>query len=140
MKTSWQDEITTGKILGWVEYTPFYHLTPMSRLSSIMAEGLKLPGDVEQSLSKYIYDPKLVPGIYLEEDDVVLLGSIAKLARERGYIEPLSMLRVMVKDTMRFVYDPDMSLGAIVVLEAIPKELITIEVQQVTEEMIREAM
>lgn len=135
---NWQDHITTGQSLSWGEYEPFYHVTPKSRLPQITSQGLILPSPERQALLGYIQEPEPVPGIYLSEDKDMILYAIAGTAMERGFPEPLSLLKVWVKNTVRWTSDPDGPPGTIVVLENIPPELVWVEIDEITLEMIPE--
>jgi len=138
MVDSWKDFITTGRQLGWPTYTTFYHVTPKSRVPSILKEGLKLPSPDRQALSNYIENPNLVPGIYLDEDRAMILHTIAGVAMERGYTEPLTLLAVWVKDDLRLTSDPDGPPGSIVVLDQISPELISVAIDVIEKSMTLE--
>ena len=138
MTTEWSDYITTGKQANWPKYTLFYHVTPKSRIPSILANGLGIPFEEQVELSKLAGVGIPIPGIYLNEDKEMILFAIAGIAMVKEFGKPLSLLKVWVKDDMKWVDDPDGPPGSIVVLDPIPPELVWIEEEEITEEMIPE--
>lgn len=138
MTTNLDYVIWTGKQRGWSRYTLFYHVTPKSRLSSILAEGLLIPEREDIVLSRLIEPKTYFPGIYLDEDREMILYTIAGVAMERGYSEPLSLLKVWVEDTIRLTSDPVGPPGTVIALDPISPELVWVEVEEITKDMIPE--
>jgi hypothetical protein len=128
-----EPEVHTGEEFGWTGLTTFYHVTQRHAVSTILREGLKVPRTREEIL--FVGEKEPVPGIYLQEDEVLALD-MASIMMERKPGVELSLLRVYVPAEFKFTWDPEVGIGAIVILQDVPPGLIREVVGLITPELI----
>jgi len=126
----------------WEDTAPFYHVSPTDRKASILERGL-VPADEATVLFQKASAGKdkgrpLVVGVYLEEDREFALQIAGIMYRAYG-VARLTMFKVMLSGSLPFVCDPEGPPGAIVVLEAIPPDCISVEWHDIPSEVLDKA-
>lgn len=125
-----ETEIHIGE---WGGLASFYHITQRPSVPAILQSGLRVPRKREELL--FVGGVEPVPGIYLQEDETLALDMASIMMERRPDIE-LSMLRVLLPTGFEFVLDPEVGVGAIVVLRDIPPGFISVVADPITSELI----